>query len=232
MGLAAQIYGLRSEGDCGAGHFGAVAQLAESAAGRGADLVALSPAHALFLADENHYTPYSPSSRLFYNAHYADPVDIFGRERVAANAARVDADANDSSNLIDWPRAARARIALLRALHADFCATDLSAGSPLEDDFLSFRAAGAKHSNLTPSSKRFTRANSSATLHAGIGAIGRRNCAIPPLAPSPPSRVKMRPKPVFTSSPNGSSTARWHGLKRGLWLQACASVCCPISPSA
>ncbi|MFO1133928.1 MAG: 4-alpha-glucanotransferase [Rhodoblastus sp.] len=143
-GLAAQIYGLPSKGDGGIGHFGAVAQLAESAARRGADLVALSPAHALFLADENHYTPYSPSSRLFYNALYADPADVFGAERVAPIAARIESDAPGASPLIDWPRAARARTRLLRALYEDFCATDLKSSSSLAADFFAFRAQGGE----------------------------------------------------------------------------------------
>lgn len=143
-GLAAQIYGLRSDGDGGVGHFGAVAQLAESAARRGADLVALSPAHALFLADENHYTPYSPSSRLFYNALYADPADVFGRERVSRVAGGLASEAAESAALIDWPRAARARAGLLRALYEDFCATDMTALTACAADFVAFRAAGGE----------------------------------------------------------------------------------------
>ncbi len=143
-GLAAQIYGLRSAGDGGVGHFGAVAQLAEGAARHGADLVALSPAHALFLADENHYTPYSPSSRLFYNALYADPIDVFGRDRVTAAAARASIGAGDGAGLIDWPRAARGRAALLRELYDDFCASDLKALSPLAANFVAFRANGGE----------------------------------------------------------------------------------------
>ena len=143
-GIAAQIYGLRSAGDGGLGHFGAVASLAESAARRGADLVALSPAHALFLADQDHYTPYSPSSRLFNNALYADPTDVFGADRVATADARCLADATDAPGLIDWPRAAGARAALLRALYDDFCATDMKSLSALAADFVAFRAEGGE----------------------------------------------------------------------------------------
>ena len=143
-GIAAQIYGLRRRGDGGLGHFGAVGELAESAARRGADLVALSPAHALFLADDNHYTPYSPSSRLFNNVLYADPADVFGAYRVAAVAARSAADAPDVSGLIDWPGVAGARARLLRALYDDFCATDMKVLSARATDFVAFRAAGGE----------------------------------------------------------------------------------------
>lgn len=142
-GVSAQIYGLRSSGGDEIGHFGAVAELAEGAARHGADLVALSPAHALFLADLNHYTPYSPSNRLFYNALYADPAQVLGARRVAAVDGHSAVGASQA-RLIDWPSASRARVAALRALYDDFCKTDLAAASTLAADFVAFRAEGGE----------------------------------------------------------------------------------------
>ena len=66
-GLAAQIYGLRSSGDCGIGDMAGAVALGRAAANMKADVLALSPVHALFGADPNHFSPYSPSSRMFYN---------------------------------------------------------------------------------------------------------------------------------------------------------------------
>ena len=82
-GLAAQIYGLRSAGDCGIGDMAGVVALAKSAAALNVDALALSPAHALFAADPGHFSPYSPSSRLFYNPLLADAALLFGPDRVA-----------------------------------------------------------------------------------------------------------------------------------------------------
>jgi hypothetical protein len=48
FGLAAQIYGLRREGDQGIGDLRAVAELARTAREAGAALLGLSPPHALF----------------------------------------------------------------------------------------------------------------------------------------------------------------------------------------
>ena len=62
-GVSAQIYALRRKGDGGIGDASAVRQLAEAAAGQGADAVALSPVHSLFVADPGLYSPYSPSTK-------------------------------------------------------------------------------------------------------------------------------------------------------------------------
>jgi 4-alpha-glucanotransferase len=147
-GLVAQVYGLRSTGDCGIGDMAGVAALAEQAATLGADALALSPLHALFTADPSHSSPYSPSSRLFYNPLHADPRLLFGKarvERAAADAgvAALAAELHDRP-LIDWPQSASAKIAMLRHLFADFASSELSGPteSSFAADFVSFRAAG------------------------------------------------------------------------------------------
>ncbi len=77
-GVAAQIYALSSASDLGIGDFTDVASLAEAAGRRGADFIGLSPLHALFPADRSRISPYSPSSRLFYDAIYIDPATVVG----------------------------------------------------------------------------------------------------------------------------------------------------------
>ena len=146
-GLVAQIYGLRSPGDCGIGDTAGVANLARAAAAEEADVLALSPAHALFTADPSHYSPYSPSSRLFYNPLYADPTPLFGFARVAeARAAAGLHAADDPSALIDWQNAARTKLAIFRRLFEDFATSELSkpGASGLAADFAKFRAVGGK----------------------------------------------------------------------------------------
>jgi 4-alpha-glucanotransferase len=147
-GLVAQVYGLRSAGDFGIGDMAGVVALAEQAAALGADALALSPLHAVFAADPRHSSPYSPSSRLFFNPLHADPRLLFGDARVerAAADAGVTAVAAElhEQPLIDWPRSASAKLAMLRRLFTDFASAELSAPaeSSLAADFGSFRAAG------------------------------------------------------------------------------------------
>jgi 4-alpha-glucanotransferase len=71
-GLATQVYSLRSDGDWGMGDFSDLGRCAEIAAAEGADVLGLSPLHALFPADPGHCSPYSPSNRAFLNILYLD----------------------------------------------------------------------------------------------------------------------------------------------------------------
>ncbi|WP_294539216.1 4-alpha-glucanotransferase [uncultured Rhodoblastus sp.] len=124
FGLAAQIYSLRSRDDGGIGNFGGVADLGRAAAKLGADVLSISPVHALFGAEPQRFSPYSPSTRLFYNPLHADPalvlpaamvaqaIDLTG---LAAEMARLSALPQ-----VDWPAAAPARLQFLRKLFEIF----------------------------------------------------------------------------------------------------------------
>ncbi|WP_308584400.1 4-alpha-glucanotransferase [uncultured Pseudomonas sp.] len=143
-GLSAQLYSLRRPGDGGFGDTLALEHLARCAAERGADALAISPMHAMFSADTQRYSPYSPSSRLFLNSLYASPTCILG-EREVRNAIETLGLADElhtleQLNLIDWPAAAKAKQRLLRALYENFC----HGQHPQHADFLSFRQAGGE----------------------------------------------------------------------------------------
>jgi 4-alpha-glucanotransferase len=120
FGLAAQIYALRSRDDGGIGNFKGVAKLGRAAAGLGADVLAISPVHALFGADPGRFSPYSPSTRLFYNPLHADPASILpaammdqaiGQSGLAAEMARLSALPQ-----VDWLAATPVRLTFLRKL--------------------------------------------------------------------------------------------------------------------
>jgi 4-alpha-glucanotransferase len=145
-GISAQLYSLRQTGDGGIGNFSALAEFGRQAAKRGADAVAISPVHALFSADLNHFSPYSPSSRLFLNALYADPAGVFGAAAVAEaidrNGLRAEQVRREQDQLIDWPAAAGAKLKLLRTLYQD-CKSRLDEGSEtLALDYRSFVLSG------------------------------------------------------------------------------------------
>jgi len=152
--LGVQLYGLRREtaasvaaGSAGLGDFTALRVLAEQAAARGAAAVAVSPVHAMFGADPGRYSPYSPSSRLFLNVLYADPSALFGPQAAAVvSAGGLEGELSRLSglDLIDWPAAAQAKMAVLRTLfdgfprnvqpgvHRDFQAFEREGGEPLQ----------------------------------------------------------------------------------------------------
>ncbi|MEW5878998.1 MAG: malto-oligosyltrehalose synthase [Pseudomonadota bacterium] len=86
-GLAIQLYALRSQRNWGIGDFTDLANVVDLAVRHGADLVGLNPLHALFAHDPRHFSPYSPSSRLFLNVLYLDVEAV--PEFAASSAARA-----------------------------------------------------------------------------------------------------------------------------------------------
>ncbi len=143
-GLSVQVYSLRREGDGGFGDTQALEAFARSAGERGADALAISPLHAMFANDPERYSPYSPSSRLFFNSLYASPGLLLG-ERAWRQAIEDSGQAEELKRLeqlalIDWPAAAKAKWQVLRSLYDGFVAGD----HPLLEDFNSFRHAGGE----------------------------------------------------------------------------------------
>ncbi len=107
-GLAVQLYALRRAGDGGIGDFGGLANFAAAAARHGASAIAISPVHAQFTADPDRFSPYAPSSRTMLNVLHA-PLD-----EAPASAAQAGLAKFEALDLVDWPAASRARLAVLR----------------------------------------------------------------------------------------------------------------------
>lgn len=119
-GLAAQIYSLRSVGDGGIGNFAGVAALGRAAARLGADTLAISPVHSLYGGLPAQFSPYSPSTRLFYNPLHADPAVAFSREQLQGLAAQAglaeEMERLSGLDQVDWLAATPLRQRFLRAL--------------------------------------------------------------------------------------------------------------------
>lgn len=127
-GPSVQLYALRSARNWGIGDFGDLAALIEWAAARGAALVGVNPLHALFLHHPSHCSPYSPSTRLAWNALYLDVEAIPEYAGCAPARALVESDRFRirlarlrEAPLVDYPGVAAAKQAVLRLLYARFC---------------------------------------------------------------------------------------------------------------
>jgi 4-alpha-glucanotransferase len=144
-GVAAQVYGLRRPGDGGIGDFSALATLAVESAKRGSHALAISPMHAMFSAEPNKFSPYSPSSRLFLNIAHVDPAAVLGAPaaRAAIERAGVAKDMAELEDLplIDWPSATKAKLAVFRELFGWF---SQDAETPFAKDFASFVEGGGR----------------------------------------------------------------------------------------
>ena len=163
-GLTAQLYSLRSAGDGGIGNVDGLARFAQGLGERGADALAVSPVHALFAADVERFSPYSPSSRLFLNALHVDLAEVFGRVAVdaalAAEGLSAESAKLEAEPLVDWPAAARIKLRLARRLLAGFdalpatlredCARFIAEGGTSLRDHARFEALQAHFLAQTP----------------------------------------------------------------------------------
>ncbi len=145
-GLSAQLYGLRRAGDFGVGDCAALGELARAAAAQGADALAISPTHALFSADPSHFSPYSPSSRLFLNALHIDVDDIVSDQALQAWIAELGLGDELSRlrhlELIDWPAAARTKQQVLQKIWSQLGPRWVDSEHVLAKSFRAFRQQG------------------------------------------------------------------------------------------
>jgi 4-alpha-glucanotransferase len=105
-GVAVQLYSLRGGHTKGYGDFAALAEFIGDAAQYRADAVAISPVHARVPGRDAHYSPYSPSTRLFLDPLFA-PVPS-------------GTPALDRTRLIDWKSASAAKHRALDAAYRKF----------------------------------------------------------------------------------------------------------------
>ncbi len=147
-GIAAQLYGLRRTGDGGIGDYSALAQLAIESAKRGAHALAVSPTHAMFSAEPERFSPYSPSSRLWLNVTHIDPAAVFGKEaaRAAIDAAQAGETWSqlDRLTLIDWPQAVLLKLKVLRTLFEQFCVNERAQDGLRAQEFNAFCVQGGR----------------------------------------------------------------------------------------
>ncbi|MDE8651266.1 4-alpha-glucanotransferase [Novosphingobium album (ex Liu et al. 2023)] len=107
-GPAIQIPALRGREPQPFGHLGHLHEAVELFAARGADAVAINPVHALFPGDGLGFSPYSPSSRIYFNGAMGDPA-LLGLPPLPPR---------EGGAFIDWEGALPHRLADLRAVFA------------------------------------------------------------------------------------------------------------------
>jgi 4-alpha-glucanotransferase len=145
-GLTAQLYGLRSARDWGIGDFAELSELCRSAGALGAGVVGINPLHALFAAEPRHFSPYSPSSRVWLDYLYIDVTQVPGFAEDAAAQALAPPEALAAvrgKGLVDYAAVAALKRPVLEALYARFRARERG-GSALGAAFRAFRREGGE----------------------------------------------------------------------------------------
>ena len=146
-GFAAQLYGIRSGHNYGIGDFGDLRGLIEFCAEAGAGTLLLNPLHALFPDGPEHASPYSPSSRLYFNTLYLDPEAIpdfaeCGEARTMVLAPRFQAQlrALRAMDQVDYSGVAEVKSKVLDCLYRHFRTHHLARNSVRARAFRAFQA--------------------------------------------------------------------------------------------
>jgi 4-alpha-glucanotransferase/(1->4)-alpha-D-glucan 1-alpha-D-glucosylmutase len=146
-GCSVQLYGVRSRRNAGIGDFTDLRRCAEAWAERGAAFVGTNPLHALSLADPEHASPYSPTSRLFLNPLYIDIAAVEDFAELAAQDSEIVARwealgaALREGDSVDYTGVAAAKRAMFEKLHGHFLARHVCVPTRRARAFRHFREA-------------------------------------------------------------------------------------------
>jgi len=161
-GVFCPLYALHRAGSLGAGDFADLGALMDWTAGLGGGLVATLPMLAShFDGPDPVVSPYSPTSRLFWNEFYLDLDNIPGladsataRAILRSPGAQAEIDALRSGELVEYGRQMRLKRGVLQALAGDFFERDDVAlmprfrrfvrESPDVESYAFFQAAGER----------------------------------------------------------------------------------------
>ena len=127
LGVFLQLYGLRSETNAGFGDFNDLRELGRILSRRGVALLGLNPLHALFFAEPNRRSPYSPSSRLRGNPLYLHVLDLPGardsrelRNILADPEFQADLKKEQDNDWLDYENIHRRKLKLFEIAFNEF----------------------------------------------------------------------------------------------------------------
>ncbi|PKG40248.1 4-alpha-glucanotransferase [Psychromonas sp. Urea-02u-13] len=122
-GSSVQLYCIKSENNWGIGDFSDLKVLLQKTADHGGDFIGLNPIHALFPAQPNNASPYSPSSRKWLNVLYTDLTNVAEFKSDQALQSTVNSpEFNDKlsslrdSQWVDYQGVTELKLAILRTL--------------------------------------------------------------------------------------------------------------------
>ncbi len=142
-GSGIQLYTVRSERNWGMGDLTDLGDLAAGMGEQGADFVGLNPVHALYPTNPLHCSPYSPSTRLFDNVLYIDPLRVADYENSAAAQAIVAEhkaliDQLRTTEFVEYDKVAPLKMLVLEALFDEFATTHLQKKTVRGAEFAAF----------------------------------------------------------------------------------------------
>lgn len=126
-GASVQLYSLRSDNNWGIGDFGDLKQMINEVGRRGGSFVGLNPIHSLFPANPESASPYSPSSRCWFNIIYIDvtAVEDFKHSQDAqlwwhSHVTQADLAAVREIQHVDYTRVTQLKLTALKLAWQSF----------------------------------------------------------------------------------------------------------------
>ena len=150
-GPALQLYAVRSKRNWGMGDFTDLLNTVDWCAKEGAGMVGLNPIHALFPHNPRHSSPYSPSSRAFFNVLYldAEAIEDFAesetaRQRVHSPDFQKELARLREEELVDYETVGRLKMEIYRLLYRNFGQKHLAKNTARGNDFKQFVEKGGE----------------------------------------------------------------------------------------
>lgn len=150
-GPSIQLYTLRTQHNWGMGDFGDLKQLVADIASRGGDFVGLNPIHALFPANPEGASPYSPSSRRWLNILYIDVSSVpefalsaEAQQKVGSPEFQQRLQKVRDAHWVNYSEVAELKLSVLPLLFAEFKKRHLDKHSDRAHAFLNFVEEGGE----------------------------------------------------------------------------------------
>ncbi|RBM46687.1 4-alpha-glucanotransferase [Vibrio tarriae] len=150
-GPSVQLYTLRTQHNWGMGDFGDLKQLVADIASRGGDFVGLNPIHALFPANPEGASPYSPSSRRWLNILYIDVSSVpefalsaEAQQKVGSPEFQLRLQKVRDAHWVNYSEVAELKMSVLPLLFAEFKKRHLDKHSDRAHAFLNFVEEGGE----------------------------------------------------------------------------------------
>ncbi|RJX66226.1 4-alpha-glucanotransferase [Vibrio sinensis] len=148
-GPSIQLYTLRTQHNWGMGDFGDLKQLVADVAARGGDFIGLNPIHALFPANPEAASPYSPSSRRWLNILYIDVSSVAefslsseAQQRVGSTEFQQRLQQARDAHWVNYTEVASLKLSILPLLFDEFKKRHLDNNSERAQVFLNFVEQG------------------------------------------------------------------------------------------
>ncbi len=148
-GPAVQLYALRSKNNWGIGDFADLQQVVDWCATEGAGIVGVNPLHALFPTNPAQASPYSPSSRMFWNILYINIESVPEYEasteahnKVLDEPFQAELNRIRQTDLVDYPAVTALKLEILEILYQQFRLNHMAYKTERAQEFLAFQAAG------------------------------------------------------------------------------------------